>query len=87
MRLTHACAVAALFASSALAQETEPPTPDSIIAEAPATDWLAVAPADLIVMTLASDGSGNPREVVIQLLPPPFSRGWVENIRTLAKAR
>ncbi|QWC58271.1 peptidylprolyl isomerase [Erythrobacter sp. 3-20A1M] len=37
-------------------------------------------------MTLAPDGEGQPRQVYIQLMPPPFSQGWVENIRTLARA-
>src|SRR5690606_12312779 len=64
----------------------EPPTPASIVAAAPAEDWRAIDPADLMVMTLAPDRDGNPREVVIQLMPPPFSQGWVENIRTLARA-
>ena len=80
-------ALAALALAAPLAaQEAEPPTPASIVAEAPAADWQAIDPADLLVMTLAPDRDGNPREVVIQLLPPPFSQGWVENIRTLAKA-
>lgn len=80
-------ALAALAVATPLAaEEAEPPTPASIVAEAPAADWRAIDPADLLVMTLAPDRDGNPREVVIQLLPPPFSQGWVENIRTLAKA-
>jgi peptidylprolyl isomerase len=82
-----ALALAALIASPALAEEAEPPTPASIVAAAPAGDWRAIDPADLLVMTLAPDRDGNAREVVIQLMPPPFSQGWVENIRTLAKAR
>src|SRR6478735_3079818 len=81
-------AIAALtFAAPALAQDApEPPTPASIIAAAPAADWRAIDPADLLVMTLAPDRDGHPRQVVIQLLPAPFSQGWVGNIRTLAKA-
>src|SRR5690606_13950619 len=46
----------------------------------------AIDPADLLVMTLAPDAGGNPRQVVIQLMPPPFSQGWVGNVRTLAMA-
>ena len=38
-------------------------------------------------MTLAPDADGNAREVVIQLMPAPFSQGWVSNIRTLARAK
>ncbi len=80
-------ATAALaLATASQAQEAEPPTPASIVAEAPASDWRAIDPADLLVMTLAPDEHGNTRTVVIQLIPPPFSQGWVGNIRTLAKA-
>lgn len=85
MRLLPALALA--FAAPAVAQEVaEPPTPASIVAAAPASDWRAIDPADLLVMTLAPDRDGKPRQVVIQLLPSPFSQGWVGNVRTLAKA-
>ncbi len=84
-RPSLAFAVLALAAPLA-AQEAELPTPASIVAEAPASDWRAIDPADLLVMTLAPDANGNPRKVVIQLIPPPFSQGWVDNIRALAKA-
>jgi peptidylprolyl isomerase len=57
-----------------------------VIAAAPASDWRTIDPADLVVMTLAPDAAGKERQVVIQLLPAPFSQGWVENIRTLAEA-
>jgi peptidylprolyl isomerase len=80
-------ALALLAASPALAQDAPAPvTPASIVASAPAADWRAIDPADLLVMTLAPDRDGNPRQVVIQLMPAPFSQGWVGNIRTLAKA-
>src|SRR6478735_5363921 len=81
-------AIAALtFAAPALAQDApEPPTPASIVAAAPAADWRAIDPADLLVMTLAPDRDGHPRQVTIQLMPAPFSQGWVGNVRTLAKA-
>jgi peptidylprolyl isomerase len=75
-----------LGAAPAPAQEEAAPTPASIVAEARASEWRAIDPADLLVMTLAPDRDGNPRQVVIQLVPPPFSQHWVENIRTLAKA-
>ena len=55
--------------------------PSEIVAAAPARDWVAIAPADLLVMTL-----GNGKRVVIQLMPPPFSQGWIGNIRKLATA-
>jgi peptidylprolyl isomerase len=38
-------------------------------------------------MDLAPDAKGKPRRVVIQLIPAPFSQGWVGNIRKLAAAR
>ena len=79
-------ALALVLAVPAAAQEAELPTPASIVAAAPASDWRRIDPADLLVMDLTPDRAGKPRRVVIQLLPPPFSQGWVGNIRTLAKA-
>jgi cyclophilin family peptidyl-prolyl cis-trans isomerase len=80
----------------ALAQEEAPPKaepapdpapgPSDIINAAPQSDWSVIAPEDLLVMTLAPDSDGNAREVIIQLMPAPFSQGWVSNIRTLARA-
>src|SRR3990170_5539718 len=84
MRLLPALALA--LAAPAAAQEAEPPTPASVVAAAPASDWRRIDPADVLVMDLAPDREGKPRRVVIQLMPPPFSQGWVENIRALAKA-
>ena len=63
------------------------PAPSEIVAAAPAGVWVAIAPADLLVMDLANDAKDKPRRVVIQLMPPPFSQGWVGNIRKLAAAR
>ncbi len=79
-------AALALAAPSQAQDAPEPPTPASVVAAAPAADWRAIDPADLLVMTLAPDRDGAPRQVVIQLMPAPFSQGWVGNIRTLAKA-
>ncbi|MBO9581745.1 MAG: peptidylprolyl isomerase [Sphingobium sp.] len=62
------------------------PSPGEIAAAAPATDWKDIAADDLLVMTLAPDAAGKLRKVLIQLLPAPFSQGWVGNIRTLARA-
>ena len=56
--------------------------PSEIVAAAPASDWVAIPESDLLVMDLA-----NGKRVVIQLMPPPFSQGWVGNIRKLAAAR
>ncbi|TCD06277.1 peptidylprolyl isomerase [Erythrobacteraceae bacterium CFH 75059] len=78
--------VAAVVATSGAAREQDRRSPNEIVAAAPASDWVAIAPSDLLVMTLAPDAGGKPRQVVIQLMPPPFSQGWVENIRTLARA-
>ena len=82
--------VAALtaLATPAFAQEAAdaPPSPNQIVEQAAAEEWVRIAPEDLLVMTLAPDAAGNERTVVIQLMPPPFSQGWVKNIRTLARA-
>jgi cyclophilin family peptidyl-prolyl cis-trans isomerase len=56
--------------------------PSEIVAGAPAADWVDIAASDLLVMDLAGG-----KRVVIQLMPAPFSQGWVGNIRKLAAAR
>ena len=86
--LTATLAASFALAVSAAAQEAPKgePSPGESIAAAPAKDWVAIAPADLLVMTLAPDRDGNPRQIVLQLMPPPFSQGWVGNIRKLAAA-
>ena len=63
------------------------PPPSQIVAEAPASEWVIIAPSDLVVMQLAPDAKGRERRVVIQLMPAPFSQGWVGNIRKLVAAR
>lgn len=77
-------ALALLPVSAASAQDA-PATPASIVAEAAAGEWERIAADDLLVMELAPAASGEARSVVIQLLPAPLARGWVENIRTLAR--
>ena len=65
------------------------PTPAGIVAEAPTADWVEIAPDDLLVMDLppiATPVGSKPRRVVIQLMPAPFSQGWVGNIKKLAAA-
>ena len=54
---------------------------------------MSIEPADLLVMDLppltpgsGAGAGGKPRRVVIQLIPAPFSQGWVGNIRKLATA-
>lgn len=80
-------AAALVSALPAAAQEAEQPvTPSSIVASAGPEAWVAIRPNDMLVMELAPDARGNPRTVVIQLMPPPFSQPWVENVRTLAEA-
>ncbi|MFN3990675.1 MAG: peptidylprolyl isomerase [Erythrobacter sp.] len=63
------------------------PSPAEIVAAAPKADWVAIPAEDLLVMTLAPDAEGNPRPVVIQLMPAPFAQGWVHNIRLFARAK
>jgi peptidylprolyl isomerase len=63
------------------------PAPSEIVAAAKADEWVTIAPSDLLVMDLAPDSKGKPRRVVIQLIPAPFSQGWVSNIRKLAAAK
>jgi peptidylprolyl isomerase len=85
-----AASAALALALPASAQESGKPaipTPPQIVAAAPKSDWVAIAPEDLLVMTLAPDAEGNPRTVVIQLIPAPFSQGWVHNIRLFARAK
>ena len=76
------------LAAPAIAQEksASAPSPNEIVAAAPKADWVTIAPEDLLVMTLAPAEDGSARQVVIQLMPPPFSQGWIDNIRTLARA-
>ncbi|MEM1050764.1 MAG: peptidylprolyl isomerase [Pseudomonadota bacterium] len=89
--LTAAAAVAivAPLGASLSAQEEikAAPSPNEIVNAAPAEKWLPIAADDLLVMTLAPGRDGMERKVVIQLMPAPFSQGWVENIRTLARAK
>jgi cyclophilin family peptidyl-prolyl cis-trans isomerase len=83
-----------LFASAAIcaalpvsAQDAKSyPAPSEIVAAANADSWVAIAPSDVLVMDLAPDSKGKSRRVVIQLMPAPFSQGWVSNIRKLAAA-
>jgi peptidylprolyl isomerase len=89
MKQTLLPALAFLVAAAPLAAQdkpAEPVTPGSVVAASRPSEWKAVDPADLLVMELAPGASGAKREVVLQLMPPPLSQGWVGNIRTLAKA-
>jgi cyclophilin family peptidyl-prolyl cis-trans isomerase len=88
-RFLNLTAAAAFCASvPAFAQEAKTyPAPSEIVAAAKAQEWAAIAPSDLLVMDLAPDAAGKPRRVVIQLMPAPFSQGWIGNIRKLATAK
>ncbi len=78
----------ALLAAVPLGAQDKPalPAPAEIVAAAPKSDWTAIAASDLLVMDLAPASTGKSRRVVIQLMPPPFSQGWIGNIRKLALA-
>ena len=80
---------ALLSATPALAQAAEKPehpSPNAIVDAAPASDWVKIDSSDLLVMDLAPGSEGNARRVIIQLMPEPFSQGWIRNIRKLAAA-
>jgi cyclophilin family peptidyl-prolyl cis-trans isomerase len=83
--LFASAAICAALPVSAQDAKTYPP-PSEIVAAAKAGDWVAIAPSDVLVMDLAPDSKGKQRRVVIQLIPAPFSQGWVGNIRKLAAA-
>ncbi len=85
--LAAAAAVALALPASAQEEPKGAPAPSEIVAAAPASDWVAIPAEDLLVMTLAPDAEGKPRQVVIQLMPAPFSQGWVHNIRLFARAK
>ena len=80
---------AALALAAPVSAQEEPqgaPSPNEIVAAASADEWKAISAEDLIVMTLAPDAEGNAREVIIQLMPAPFSESWTANIRTFARS-
>ena len=83
--------LAALLALSPLSaqqpEKKEYPSPNAIVDAAPASDWKSVAPSDLLIMDLAPDAKDEARRVIIQLMPPPFSQGWIGNIRKLVAAK
>jgi cyclophilin family peptidyl-prolyl cis-trans isomerase len=84
-----AATIAALPLSAQDPAKPEFPSPPEIVAKAKAEEWVAIASSDLLVMDLAGVPDGKvlrPRRVVIQLMPAPFSQGWVGNIRKLAAA-
>ncbi|MBD58864.1 MAG: peptidylprolyl isomerase [Citromicrobium sp.] len=88
MRILFAAAATIALATASVAQEAEapPPSPGQIFNAAPVEDWVVIDPEDLVVMTLQPLEDGTERKVVMQLISEPFSQGWVENIRTLARS-
>jgi len=85
--LAASAALALALPASAQKELKGAPAPSEIVADAPAAEWVAITAEDLLVMTLAPDADGKPRQVVIQLMPAPFSQGWVHNIRLFARAK
>ena len=87
--LASASAVLGQASANQAAGRTAPSplAPSEIVAKSPKADWTGIAQSDLLVMDLAPDAKGKPRRVVIQLMPPPFSQGWIGNIRKLAAAK
>lgn len=86
-----AALLAPLLAFSQLSAQ-EPPKPAALgpndyVKGAEMSEWVTIAPSDLLIMDLAPDAKGEARRVVIQLMPPPFSQGWIGNIRKLAAAK
>lgn len=89
--LSSLAALSLLFASTANSAQDEPPkgpaSPGQIVAQASAEEWVAIASDDLLVMDLTPGRDGHTRQIIIQLMPQPFSQGWVRNIRKLAAAK
>jgi peptidylprolyl isomerase len=77
---------AALAQAAPVATPPAPKSPGEIAAGAPAGEWIAISPDDLLVMDLGPGTGGVARRVVIQLVPAPVSKQHVANIRTLARA-
>lgn len=67
-------------------QPARPRSAPEIVKAAPAADWVAIAPSDLLVMVLAPDAQSKARQAIIQFLPAPFSQGWIGNMKKLATA-
>jgi cyclophilin family peptidyl-prolyl cis-trans isomerase len=86
MTIPKAALIAFALVAAAPVPPAPAPAPSEIVAAAPAGDWVEIPVSDLLVMELSPDAKGKARRVVIQLMPPPFSQGWIGNIRTLAAA-
>src|SRR3546814_15053421 len=94
--LLAATAAASLILPLAASEPAQIASPGEIAEAAPASDWIAIAPSDLLVMDLAPDAKGpstrsgprptrpGPRRVILPLMPAPFSQGWIGYNRKLA---
>jgi peptidylprolyl isomerase len=80
MKLRISVAVLALQPAAAQAQAPAPPGPSDILAAAPAGDWQAIEPANLLLLEFAGG-----RRVVVQLANA-FAPGHVANIQALVRA-
>ena len=63
-----AAALSAAPQASQAPDKAEPPkqrTSGEIVKAAPASDWASIAPEDLLVMTLAPDAAGKPRNCLL----------------------
>ncbi|QJB69608.1 peptidylprolyl isomerase [Parasphingorhabdus halotolerans] len=87
--LTLSCFL--LCSTAALAQDdstqAQDPTPEDVLAAAPAEHWLPIPVNDLMIFTLPDAADGKPRQAIIQLLPANLSGGHVRNVRKLAQNR
>ncbi len=68
-------------------EAVEGPSPEEVLAAAPAEHWLPIPVSDLMIIRLADNLDGTRREITVQLLPPRYSGGHVRNVRKLAEAR
>jgi peptidylprolyl isomerase len=80
MKLLISVAALALQAANAQAQAPAAPGPSDILAAAPAGDWQAIEPANLLLLEFAGG-----RRVVVQLANA-FAPGHVANIHALVRA-
>ena len=86
MKKIITCLTALTLPALALAQTESPAlSHNQIVEEAQESEWISIPAEDLLVMRLAPDAEGNPREVIIQLMPAPLSQGWIHNIELLAR--
>ena len=73
------CAATVIAAPAAISAPT-PVTPTTVLAAAPAADWKAIDPNDLLVIDLAGGGR------VVIALADAFAPAHIANIRALARA-